>query len=124
MKHSVIVINKNRKENEELCTILSDADYSPQPLFVFADLESVLATAEILAVFIDTDSISLENRSIRSLNTKFPQVSLLLTSIKKSHPDLKEAIGQYVYAVISRPFDPEEVIYWLKCILADKPEPA
>jgi len=124
MKDSVVVINKNRKENEELCAILSDADYFPQPLFVYDDLESVLSAAEILAVFIDTDSISLENRTIRFLNTKFPQVSLLLTSVKKSHPDLKEAIGQYVYAVISKPFDPEEVIYWLKCILDDKPRPA
>ena len=123
MKDSVVVLNKNRSENAELCAILADANYIPQPLFVYGDLELILSATEILAVFIDTDSISLENRSIRSLNTKFPQVSLLLTSVRKSHPELKEAIGQYVYAIISKPFDAEEVIYWLKCILADKPKP-
>ncbi|MBT4266514.1 MAG: hypothetical protein HOK67_07280 [Deltaproteobacteria bacterium] len=123
MKRAVIVLSKNRDENAAMCSILKDTTYSPKSLFSYDDLEKSLKAEEFLAVFIDTDSIPLDNSSIRFLNKNFPNVSLLLTSVKKSHPDLEEAIGQYVYACISKPIDPEEVIYWLKCILDDKSKP-
>ncbi len=123
MKRSVIVLNKNREENAELCDILKNVNYSLKPLFSYDELESPLKTEDVLALFIDMDTIPMENSSIRLLNKRFPHVSLLLTSVKKSHPDLEEAIGHYVYACISKPIDPDEVIYWLKCILDDKSTP-
>ena len=122
MRRTVVVLSSHRSENEEMSNLLASHDLVVESIYTIDHLESWLEKQDSLAVFIDTDSIALDNKTIRQLNRKFPSVNLLLFSAKRIHPDLKEAIGQYVYACISKPIDPEEVSYWLKCIQDDDPK--
>ena len=43
-------------------------------------------------------------------------------SFDKFHPELKDAICYHIYACLNKPIDPDELLYWLKCIQEDDTE--
>jgi DNA-binding NarL/FixJ family response regulator len=60
-----------------------------------------------------------DNRAIRELASEFPAVHFLCMSKDSFHPELQDAISRHIYACLSKPVDPEELFYWLKCIQED-----
>ena len=32
------------------------------------------------------------------------------------HPELKEALCYHIFACINKPVDPDELVYWIRCI--------
>lgn len=72
-----------------------------------------------MAVIMDIDSVAVDNRSIRNLTLAYPGVSFLCTSWDRFHPELQDAICYHIYACLNKPIDPEELLYWLKCIRDD-----
>ena len=82
-------------------------------------IEDLLARSEIresLALLIDVDSVTVDNRTIRDLKLKFPGIEFLCISGTRFHPDLQEAIAHHFYACLLKPVDPDELYYWLKSI--------
>ena len=43
-------------------------------------------------------------------------LQIIAISSKSFHPELEEAIRDYVYACLRQPVDPDELIYWIKSI--------
>ncbi|MCK5196674.1 MAG: hypothetical protein KAQ71_22875, partial [Desulfobulbaceae bacterium] len=73
-----------------------------------------------LAIIIDIDSVAVDNRVIRELTVSYPEIYFLCTSKDRFHPELKDAICYHIYACLTKPVDPDELVYWLRSIYKDE----
>lgn len=112
----IIVFNNDQSQCAELCQLLADRGYQSVPAYSLSDLNNSLQKKDCLVVIVDLDTVSLDNRTIRDLNQKNPGVYFLCLSSKRFHPELKDAISYHLYACINKPFDPEEIFFWLRSI--------
>lgn len=100
---------------------MNEAGYPAEVLVSLEGLRRRLdASAECMAILLDLDSIDVENRTIRDLVLKYPGVPFLCTSRDRFHPELKDAICYHIFACINKPVDPDELLYWLRCIREDQ----
>jgi len=112
----VLIANMDRDEAGHLADIIASAGYPSQACHSLADMMNVLAESSFMAVLLDIDSLDIDNRSIRSLTLAYPDVCFLCTSRDRFHPELKEALCYHLFACINKPVDPDELIYWIRCI--------
>lgn len=84
-----------------------------------AGLETRLQASAFDAVIMDIDSLAVENRDLRRLSSAHPGTPILCLSRKRLHPELGESIRNHVFACLTKPVDPDELGYWLRCIRTD-----
>ena len=116
MGNCICILSTDEQQNEQLRSILCERHFEAR---VFQDLEDLikgLSHTGCLAAIMDIDSVPLTNRMISQIKTQFSEVSIFCTSQHRLHPDLKDALSQHIYACLSKPLDPEELDFWLKCI--------
>ncbi|MBU1342315.1 MAG: hypothetical protein KKE44_06250 [Proteobacteria bacterium] len=113
---TIIVIAKNPKEGNWLKTLLSQRQYFLKILDRIENVEKEVKEIDCNTIILDLDSISMDNRTIRELTLQFPQIYFLCTSKDRFHPELKDAICYHIYACLNKPIDPDELLYWLRCI--------
>lgn len=113
---NVVVFDNDQTQCLALCDLLGERGYQTVPACSLSDLNLFLQKKNCLVVLIDLDTAPLDNRAIRDLTQKNPGVYFLCLSSKRFHPELKDAICYHIYACINKPFDPEEIFYWLKSI--------
>lgn len=82
------------------------------------DVFTALCTQTIL--LLDLDTVSVDNKLLRSLRRKHSGMSILAASSRKYHPELKEAIRDDICACLGKPLDIDELIYWLDSLLNRK----
>ena len=75
-----------------------------------------------LAAILDIDKVPLDNRTIRELTLAHPGTCFFCTSKERFHPDLKDAICYHLFACLHKPVDPDELDYFLKCIIDENAE--
>ena len=117
----ILIVNSDANECREIADLLSESGYGYESVDSLEGLRSRLDSAGFMAVLLDVDSIQVENRTIRELVLKFPGVPFLCTSRDRFHPELKDAICYHIFACITKPVDPEELLYWLRCIRDEQP---
>ena len=101
--------------------LLAESGYQIDMVDSLEGLWSRLAQSPaFLAVLLDVDSVQVENRTIRDLVLKHPGIPFLCTSRDRFHPELKDAICYHIFACINKPVDPDELLYWLRCIRDDQ----
>lgn len=120
MNPKVLVVNAIKREADGIGDILLPAGYTPWMVDNIEGVEPALSAGDCLAVLLDLDSLEVSNRTVRQMTLKFPQVCFLGTSWKTLHPELQDAICYHIYACIQKPLDPDELLYWLKCIRQDQ----
>ena len=116
LERKIAIVNAYKEECRELCDLIGQRHYKAVALYSLADLEVCLEKKNCLAVLMDIDSISIDNRTIRELTIRHPEAYFLCTSKDRFHPHLKDAICYHIYACINKPVDPDELFYWLKSI--------
>ena len=116
MKKSILVVDTDKKQCQELCDRLKAAQYKAIPLFSNHNLEEYIEKSRCHAIFWDVDTVPVDNRTVRDLTLKFPGVYFFCVSKYPFHPELKDAICYHIYACINRPIDPDELFYWLRSI--------
>ena len=112
----IIILSKNQEEVDQIRDILTEENYDSEVLQTIKDLDSKLDQRASTAAFIDIDSVAIDNRLIRKLTLKHPSVYFFCMSRDKFHPELKDAICYHIYACLNKPLDPDELVYWLRCI--------
>ncbi|MGE5255157.1 MAG: hypothetical protein ACM3KE_00720 [Hyphomicrobiales bacterium] len=122
MQQSVLIVNLEHEESASLCRLLQEADYAAQTLNSPAELKSWLSEKSCVAVIIDIDSVAVNNRTLRDLVSAHPAIPFLCISKERFHPDLRDTIRNHIYACLTKPIDPDELGYWLKCIRKDERE--
>lgn len=123
MKQFVAIVSKIEDTSGKLIAFIEEKGFSTMHLKSVESLENILAGESPMILMIDIDSLPLDNKHLFQLHRKSTGTSILLLSSRKAHPELREAIGRYVYACISKPLDLDEVDYWLKSILEDLSRP-
>lgn len=117
MKKEIVVVDTNRKECQRLCRMLETWHYQAVPKYSFKDLDEYVENNQCLSVILDIDTVAVDNRAIGLLSKKNPGIYLFCLSKTKFHPQLQEAIGNYFYACLNKPVDPDELSYWLNSII-------
>ena len=120
MESKLLIVNNNEIESQYLYELLTAEGYQIELAIQLSDLQHLMATHSYLAVLLDVDSIPVENRTIRDLVLKHPGIPFLCTSRDRFHPELKDAICYHIFACINKPVDPDELLYWLRCIRDDQ----
>ncbi|TES93280.1 MAG: hypothetical protein E3J94_01675 [Desulfobacteraceae bacterium] len=116
MKKTIVVLDADENQCRKLCAILEKGTYQAYPLQSLPDLGRCIEMSACMAVFIDIDTVLIENRMIRDLTLKYPEVHFFCISKHPYNPELKDAICYHIYACLNRPVDPDELFYWLRSI--------
>ena len=116
------MVSNDANESKHLGGLLTERQYKSVAIRSLYEVGDHLLDQPCKAVIIDIDSVIADNRSIRNLSHQFPKVYLLCTSREKFHPELSDAFRHHIYACISKPVDPDELFYWLKCITENETE--
>ena len=119
----VVVFDNDQTQCLALCDLLGVRGYQTVPARSLSDLNLLLQKKNCLVVLMDLDTAPLDNRTIRNLTQKNPEVYFLCLSSKRFHPELKESICYHIYACINKPVDLDELYYWLRSIYEDEEGP-
>ena len=123
MKKKIIILDANPNSSNDVSDIIHSKDYPLDYAHELSSLEDCLASDQYVAVVMDIDSVPVDNRTIRELALKNPGVRFLCTSRDRFHPELKDAICYHIYACLNKPVDPDELLYWIKCIYQEEEIP-
>lgn len=127
-------MSNNLKSKDKICILSSDRgeirtisqevepDYKVRSFDTITGFEAELSLESCVAGILDVDSVPLDNRTIRKLKRRFPSVEFLCTSRERVHPQLKEAMSFHIVACLHKPVDPDELLYWLRCIRESEAE--
>ena len=116
MKNCIIVLDADKKQCQQLCDLLETRQLRVKSINSFSYLEECLDKGDCISVLLDIDTISVDNRIIRDITIKFPDVYFFCLSERPFHPELHDAICYHIYACINKPVDPDELFYWLRSI--------
>lgn len=117
-KHLIVFVTENAKDVASIDAALKEYDLFSATHCGLADhIDKVFDAASVLSIILDLDSIRFENRSIKKIAKRYPETPLLSISQQRFHPHLKEAISEHLFACLVKPIDPDELHYFLKCIL-------
>jgi DNA-binding NtrC family response regulator len=117
----VAVTGADEEDAMAICRFIEKGAYQTTMCHNLAELETALSEP-CMAVILDLDSLSLDNRKIRALTHRHPATCFLCTSRASFHPDLQDAIGHHLFACLLKPVDPDELHYFLRCIRDSKKE--
>ncbi|CAB5095453.1 hypothetical protein D3OALGA1CA_1177 [Olavius algarvensis associated proteobacterium Delta 3] len=118
----ILILSTDEEEVKTLIHEIEHMNYLVQAFGAIADFKDQLRAEPCLAGILDIDSVPLDNRTIRELTVLFPSVGFLCTSRERFHPQLKEAISFHIFACLYKPVDPDELLYWLRCIRESEAE--
>jgi two-component system response regulator GlrR len=118
-KITIIFMNADLEQNAGISFLLKEAEFSTHSVASPAELKKKMKDASFMAVIIDLDSVAVDNRTIKDLASQFPTTPFLCLSKERFHPELKDSIRDHIYACLTKPIDPDELGYWLKCIRED-----
>lgn len=119
MERPVAVVMADERDCLALCALLQRRDYRAMPLHSVMSLEREIQRSGYQVVILDLDSLPVSNRLVRDLKKMNPGVRIIGLSSRPFHPELKEAISNYMFACISKPLDEDELVYYLKSIYGE-----
>lgn len=117
MEKEIIFVTEDQNQADQMCQILQDHHFAPRHLQSFQIIGGPSKTKTTTAILIDLDSIAISNIDIRNLKRAHPDIPLLAISRKPFHPDLQESMQLHIFACVSKPIDPDELIFLLNIAL-------
>ncbi len=113
-------MNASPEESAGIALLLEQANLITQSVATPSELKTKIKDASFIAVIMDLDSVGIDNRTVKELASAFPSIPFLCLSKERFHPELKDSIRDHIYACLTKPIDPDELNYWLKCIREDE----
>jgi DNA-binding NtrC family response regulator len=123
MQKDILILDSDKKQCAELCDLLEKGQFSATAIHSLQNIDRCLEEKDCLAVIMDIDTVSINNRTIRELTIKFPAVNFFCISEQPFHPELKDAICYHIYACLNKPVDPDELFYFLRSIFDNQTGP-
>jgi DNA-binding NtrC family response regulator len=123
MQKRILIVNTDKRQCRELGELIEKEHYSVSALHSLQNLETHLEGNKFQAVIIDIDAVTIDNRTIRKLTLKFPEVYFFCLSVQPFHPELKDAICYHIYACLNKPVDEDELFYFLRSIYDNETNP-
>lgn len=122
MEKEVAVVDTDQAQYENICDLLADHKYKVATLRSLSDLESYLGKHDCRAVVLDLDNMEIDNRILRDFKRKNPMVNIIAFSGRQYHPELEEALRDYISVCLAKPVDPDELFYWLRSVYENDEE--
>jgi DNA-binding NtrC family response regulator len=116
MQQPILIIGADKSHCVELRNILEDDEHTIVCSDSIINLGTLIDRTGCHVLILDLDALPIDNRVLRDLKRKNPRLSIIGLSARPFHPELKEAMADYIYACLCRPVDPDELIYWIKTI--------
>ncbi len=110
----VIVLDADTTQSQKLVVFLKDNAYTATPMNSWANMDRYVTETDCLAVVLNLDNIAVTNKMLRDLKRKKPSISIVANSKRQFHPELEEALREYISVCLDEPVDTEELGYWLK----------
>jgi DNA-binding NtrC family response regulator len=123
MKKEVVVLDTDQKQGHNLCRLLTDHQYETAPLNSLKALDDYLEQSECRALIMNLDNISVTNKILKQLKAKNPLINIIAVSERQFHPELEEALREYISVCLAKPVDTDELMYWLKTIFQNDNKP-
>ncbi len=123
-KGVVVVVDADQDQCSRFCHLLEKGQYVAIPLHSIQHLETNIKQRDCLAVILDIDTVPVDNRMVRELTLKFPEVYFFCLSEQSFHPELKDAICYHIYACMNKPVDSDELFYFLRSIHENETDPS
>ena len=112
----VIVLDTDTTQSQNLIDFLNDNAYTATPMNSLVNMDQYVAETDCSAVVLNLDNISVTNKILRDLKRKKPLINIIAVSKRQFHPELEEALREYISVCLARPVDSDELVYWLKTI--------
>lgn len=116
MKKEVVVLDADQKQGNNLCRLLTDHQYETAPLSSLKALDDYLEQSECRALIMNLDNVAVNNKALRQLKRKKPLINIIAVSERQFHPELEEALREYISVCLAKPIDTDELMYWLKTV--------
>ncbi len=123
MKKEVVVLDADEKQCKALCTMLTDHKYMSIPMSSLTTMDQYLGESDCRAIILNLDNVSVTNKILRDLKRKNPLINIIGLSERQFHPELEEALREYISVCLAKPVDPDELTYWLKTIYENNETP-
>jgi DNA-binding NtrC family response regulator len=114
MDRPIAVVGADKEECQELCAVLEREDYKTVGLDSLVNLESYMQKGACRVVILDLDTLPVNNRFIVDLRKQNPRLPIIVLSSRQYHPELQQAMSTDICACLSKPPDPDELIYCLR----------
>ena len=112
----VIVLDADTTQNQNLVAFLKDNAYTVTPMNSLENMDQYIADTDCRAVVVNLDNISVSNKMLRDVKRKKPSINIIAHSKRQFHPELEEALRDYISVCLAEPVDTDELGYWLKSI--------
>lgn len=116
MEKEVVLLDADETQCKDLCDILSAHSYKTARMNSLADTVQYLEKRDCRALILNLDNTLITNKNLRELKQKKPMVNIIAFSERQFHPELEEALREYISVCLAKPVDSEELMYWLKSI--------
>ena len=116
MKKEVVVLDANQAQSQNICNMLEGHNYKVASLNSLLDLNGYMENSTCPAIILNLDNIAVTNKILKQLKAKNPLTSIIAVSERQFHPELEEALREYISVCLTEPLDPDELTYWLKTV--------
>jgi DNA-binding NtrC family response regulator len=116
MKKEVLVLDRDADQCKRLRLFLEKSEYDVTTMEALTGVNDYLETHDCRAAIFNLDTISVNNKILRKVKRKNPQMSIIALSIRQYHPELEEAMREDISVCLGIPVDFDELIYWLASI--------
>lgn len=114
MNQTTILFDASTERWPELTAALEAEGFLVLRCRSISELENLGPGKDRGAIILDLDNALLNNRVLREVKRRRPAMQLLGISNRPFHPELKDAIANYIYACLREPVDLDELIYLVK----------
>ncbi len=116
MEKEIVVLDADKKQCQEICSMLDDRNYEATPMHSMKNLTEFIQESPCRVLILDMDTIPVDKNLFRKLKRSKPSLCILGLSSRAFHPELEEAMTKHIYACISKPVDEEELVFWVKSL--------
>jgi len=122
-KLSIVILDSDNDHYLGLCAMLEEKRYRAIQMPSLESMQKYLQKNTCLAVILDIEHESVDNRIIRNLTMNYPAVYFFGMSKRHYNPELREAICYHIFVCLNKPVNPDELYYWLRSIDEDESDP-
>lgn len=117
MSGEIFLADPDDDQRSALCSLLRNQRYKTVEVPNFLDLSTVLSHKKQPIVILNLDSEGVNSQFLRGLTRGSVRLHIIGLSERMFHPELKEAMSKHISVCLSSPVDPEELLYWIRCVL-------
>ena len=123
MEKEVLVLDPDERQSRNLRDLLTDHDYTTISMNSLVNMDQYIEENDCRALILNLDNVAVTNKIFRELKRKKPLLNIIALSKRQFHPELEEALREYISVCLAKPVDSDELVYWLKTIFGNDQKP-